>query len=119
MNPKIAYVTEYNAWHNLNRRCKSRRCPEWKYYGGRGIKNRYVSFWHFLADVGLKPRPTLTLDRIDNNGHYETGNCRWATYKQQMNNKRHRKSKFKNRAEMLHAYYLQHREKILKKKLDK
>jgi hypothetical protein len=57
-------------------------------YGGRGIKFLYPSFEAFLADVGQPPSDNHTLDRLDSDGHYGPGNCRWATIEEQANNKR-------------------------------
>lgn len=86
----------YRTWIAMNRRCHDQKATNYGWYGGRGI---YVcprwrdSFDAFLADVGERPSG-LTLDRIDNNGHYEPGNVRWATHKQQSLNRRPRRDEY-------------------------
>ena len=82
----------YQSWYAMKQRCQNPNCPAYKDYGGRGIKicERWMDFANFLQDMGEKPEG-LTLDRINNNGNYELGNCRWATRKQQRQNQRDRK----------------------------
>ncbi|MDQ5917678.1 MAG: hypothetical protein QG660_789 [Pseudomonadota bacterium] len=71
-------------------RCTNPAAEKWQIYGGRGIHvcERWHSFDNFYADMGLKPSSKHSIDRIDNDGHYEPGNCRWATAKEQRANQR-------------------------------
>jgi hypothetical protein len=82
---------EYTAWTNMKIRCLNPRAQNYALYGGRGITvcDRWRdSFEHFLADVGRRPSPLHSVDRIDPNGNYEPSNVRWSTVKEQAQNRR-------------------------------
>jgi len=79
-------TVEYRSYQMAKDRCTNPKNNRWKYYGGRGIRFLFTSFEQFFAELGLRP-PRMTVDRINNDGHYELGNVRWATRKEQRNNR--------------------------------
>lgn len=83
-------LQEHRSWSGMMQRCYNKKNQNYKYYGGRGIKvsERWRYFPNFLKDMGVRPDPKLTLDRINNNDNYQLDNCRWATRKIQAGNRR-------------------------------
>ena len=73
----------------MKSRCHDPRMMDYKYYGGKGVKvcARWEKFLNFFADMGHPPTDAHTLDRIDSNGDYEPGNCKWSTMQEQVNNR--------------------------------
>ena len=82
------------SWASMLSRCKNKNIPRYKDYGGRGIKvcKRWLKFENFYKDMKERPEG-LSIDRKDNNKGYYKSNCRWATAKEQQNNKRKRRKK--------------------------
>lgn len=81
---------EYRSWASAKQRCFNENDAAFRLYGARGVtmcERWSTSFEAFLADMGRRP-PGASLDRIDSDGNYEPGNCRWATATQQANNTR-------------------------------
>jgi len=81
---------EYTAWQGMLKRCYNPNNTSYKNYGGRGISvhERWLRFENFYDDIGPKPSPDHSLDRIDNDGNYEPSNIRWATRTEQNRNQR-------------------------------
>ncbi|MGE0190252.1 MAG: hypothetical protein AB7Q04_13325 [Steroidobacteraceae bacterium] len=90
----MSQTRTYRIWVHMIQRCHNKNRPRYKDYGGRGIKvcdKWRESFDCFFADMGECPE-NQTIDRINNNGDYCKKNCKWSTYKEQMTNKRKRRS---------------------------
>lgn len=84
--------TEFKSFNAAKNRCSNRTGKYYHNYGGRGIEFRFDGLSALLSEIGLKPTPAHTIDRINNNGHYEPGNVRWATRVEQGRNKRDNRS---------------------------
>ena len=90
---------EYKTYYDAKARCTNPRHISYPNYGGRGIEFKFDSFEQFLAEVGPKPEgeypsghPLYSIDRIENNGHYEIGNVKWSTQSEQHYNRRPRRA---------------------------
>jgi hypothetical protein len=82
---------EYAIWRGMRERCNTTTHFAYKRYGGRGISvcpqwDHPQGFQQFIADMGRRPPECVSIDRINNDGNYEPGNCRWATRKEQQRN---------------------------------
>ena len=91
MMPNPNKTPEYATWERMKARCYMPNHNSYKNYGGRGIvvcdawRNSFASF---LSDMGKRPSENHSLDRINNDGNYEPGNCKWSTAKDQARNRR-------------------------------
>ena len=106
INGKRVATPEYRAWQQLKNRCMNSRGQDWKYYGGRGISldPRWYEFENFLADMGRRPHPLLTLERVDGDGDYCKTNCVWAPRTAQARNRAYVKLTVAKAAEIRRYY---------------
>lgn len=89
----LAHIPEYRVWKGMKARCFNKNNKNYHHYGGRGIVvcDKWLNFQFFIEDMGLRPEKKLQIDRINNNGNYEPGNCRWTTSSINMRNRRNSK----------------------------
>lgn len=86
-----SHTPEYNSWHSMIQRCGNKNDNAYSEYGARGIRvcDRWRnSFTAFYEDMGDRPSPTHSIERLNNDGNYEPGNCKWATKTEQILNRR-------------------------------
>lgn len=98
----------FNAWRDMLARCATLSHKSFHNYGGRGIKvcPRWLnSFENFYADMGDRPSEKHSLDRINNDGNYEPGNCKWSTQREQTRNtRRNRRLTFRGKTQCVTAW---------------
>lgn len=87
---KSGHTPEYKTWRSMKDRCLKKSAGSYARYGARGVSicARWMDFENFLTDMGRKPSPRHTIDRIRSEGNYEPSNCRWATPEEQSRNRK-------------------------------
>lgn len=95
INGKRVASSEYRSWQMMKNRCLNTKASDYKHYGGRGITmcNRWLSFENFLEDMGRRPTPLHSIDRVDPYGNYEPDNCKWSTREEQSRNRTYSSTK--------------------------
>ena len=91
----MSKTPEYKVWKSMRQRCHRASCKGYENYGGRGIKvcSRWMhSFDNFIADMGRRPGPKYSIERVNNDGDYEPGNCIWIPLRDQVKNQRKKKN---------------------------
>ena len=103
INGKRTASPEYRTWQNMRNRCANPNSQDYRYYGGRGVNidAEWGDFNNFLRDMGRRPSPSHTLERINSNEGYNKNNCCWATRKAQARNRAYAKTKAWELAEQL------------------
>lgn len=87
-NIPLSHKLTYTSWYQMKQRCLNKKYKNFDYYGGRGINidNKWLDFYRFIEDMGLRPSAIHTLDRINNEGNYCKENCRWTNHTEQNKN---------------------------------
>lgn len=95
INGKRVASSEYRSWQMMKNRCLNTKANDYGHYGGRGINvcQRWLLFENFLADMGRRPTPLHSIDRVDPDGNYEPSNCKWSTREEQARNRNYSATK--------------------------
>ena len=107
---KGGHASEFAVWRNMKQRVRNPKNPSYKNYGGRGITlcDRWETFENFIADMGHRPSPEHSIERIDNNRGYYPENCKWATtFEQSWNRRSNRILEYKGETKCLAEWALE------------